>query len=677
MKLKKYLLSLLGVSALVLTACDNTNTSNSNTSIVDNTSKVEETTPNTTTDENNNTAPNTTTDNTPAVTTNENNNTTPTTTDGDSTTTTGTNENTPVYNKATTIFLAGDSTVKTYNDDQYIGGWGQFLDLFLDDSITVKNAAQGGRSSRSFINEGRLYDIVDNGYNYSFSENGGKSIESEIKEGDYLFVQFGHNDDDTKTQSDTSYMYERMVPLGTPVNGIYPTIAPTNKQSTTANLPSNMTDKTKTEIAKYGNTYYAYDATGANGTYKGYLKEYIDFAREKGAIPVLVTPVARVKFSGSEIVGGPGLHGDNFAYVEAMKQLASEEDVMCIDLFSKSKSMLELATVSNANYLMALKPNALTGVWPTGYDSTYNNPDMGYEGIEATHYNKYGAYLEAAYVAEAIKSFNDSSVTNHGTNRNTGANGSEKMEFSDLVNSKPEKYVVSPNLLPKEYITKLEKTVDSKYIDLVDPNRTFPDATAFEAKLALVPAVDDITIDNADDTEAKLNAAIAEFNKLNVSDRKESYKATIDAVTAKIAKVRKDAMGTVLASISFNAKTDTISTSSTPFYMHSEGVTLANGVLKIGSSYNNTDVKYVGFKINATGIAYITVNAYKSDATKSVNMDVKNITSGAAKESVFIDGLQDYVVQVEINGETDIHIYRQGATGLIINSITVEVYEKK
>ena len=111
--------------------------------------------------------------------------------------------------------------------------------------------------------------------------------------------------------------------------------------------------------------------------------------------------------------------------------------------------------------------------------------------------------------------------------------------------------------------------------------------------------------------------------------------------------------------------------------MHSEGVTLANGVLKIGSSYNNSDVKYVGFKINATGIAYITVNAYKLDTTKSVNMDVKNITSAAAKESVVIDGLQDYVVQVEINGETDIHIYRQGGTGLMINSITVEVYEKK
>lgn len=85
-----------------------------------------------------------------------------------------------------TIFLAGDSTVKTYDEDQFIGGWGQYLDLFVDDNITVVNCAQGGRSSRSFINEGRLYNIEGN--NYSFDQNGGKSIEDSIEAGDYLFI---------------------------------------------------------------------------------------------------------------------------------------------------------------------------------------------------------------------------------------------------------------------------------------------------------------------------------------------------------------------------------------------------------------------------------------------------------------------------------------------------------
>ena len=574
-----------------------------------------------------------------------------------------------------TIYLAGDSTVQTYNNDQYIGGWGQFLDLFLDNKITVKNAAKGGRSSRSFINEGRLYDQTEANFSYTFTENGGKSIGSEIKSGDYLFIQFGHNDDDTKAQTDTSYMYERMVPLGTKdQNGKYPTVKPTNKKSTTSNLPSDMTSKTKTEIAKYGDQYYAYESEGVNGTYKGYLKEYVDFARTKGAIPVLITPVARVKFSGSEIVGGPGLHGDGFAYVEAVKQLAQEEDVMCIDLFAKSKSMLELATVTNANYLMALKPNALTGTWPYGYDSAYMNPDLGYEGIEATHYNKYGAYLEAAYIAEAIKKFNDSSVTDYGTFRSTGKNGEEKLNIAESVNSKPKQYVVSPNLMPKDKITALEGTVDSKYINLVDPTRTFPDSSAFLAKMALVPQVDEITIDNVDSVEEKLQAAVDEYNKLNQSDREESYKTSINEVLAKIQDVRKKAKGTPIATVTFDAKNDAISATSTPFYTDGNNVSINNGVLKIGSSHNNLDEKYVGFTIEGTGVAYITLNCYRADTSKAVSIEVKNITSNADKQTVVVEGLGDYEVQVEISGTTDIHIYRQGGTGLMINSITVEVY---
>ena len=85
--------------------------------------------------------------------------------------------------KTPTIYLAGDSTVQSYADMQYIAGWGQYLDLFLDENINVVNAARGGRSSRSFINEDRLFTNTD-GSKYSFSENGGKSIEECIKEGD-------------------------------------------------------------------------------------------------------------------------------------------------------------------------------------------------------------------------------------------------------------------------------------------------------------------------------------------------------------------------------------------------------------------------------------------------------------------------------------------------------------
>ena len=84
-----------------------------------------------------------------------------------------------------TIYIAGDSTVKTYADDQFIAGWGQYLSYFLSSDVPVVNAAQGGRSSRSFINENRLYAIENDPY--KFGENGGNPIMSTIKKGDYLF----------------------------------------------------------------------------------------------------------------------------------------------------------------------------------------------------------------------------------------------------------------------------------------------------------------------------------------------------------------------------------------------------------------------------------------------------------------------------------------------------------
>jgi lysophospholipase L1-like esterase len=79
-----------------------------------------------------------------------------------------------------TIYLAGDSTVSEYTDtaspnDQ--AGWGQMLHEYLDDLASVDNRAVGGRTSRRFIEEGTLDEIL-----------------AAIEPGDYLFVQFGTND---------------------------------------------------------------------------------------------------------------------------------------------------------------------------------------------------------------------------------------------------------------------------------------------------------------------------------------------------------------------------------------------------------------------------------------------------------------------------------------------------
>ena len=407
-----------------------------------------------------------------------------------------------------TIYLAGDSTVKTYEDGQYIAGWGQFLNLFFDGEVKAVNAAHGGRSSRSFINEGRLYNIDDPAYNYKFSQNGGQSIEDCIKEGDFLFIQFGHNDDASKI-SNYYTIFDRMVPLGEPdENGIYPT-TPATKISTSL-LPDEYTSvatdaeeaNALTEIAKYGSEYYAYNS---GGTYKWYLKQYIDFARSVGATPVLITPVARVKFSGGEIIGGAGLHGVGFAYVEAVRQLAKEENCLLIDLFAESKTMLETATSTYANYLMALKPNDLTGNWPAGYDGAYGNTDAGYTGIEATHYNKYGAFLQAAKIAERILN-----------NDETKANG-ERFNFSGHIITTPSEFVDPSNLMSKSTVAAIEGLF--KDINVTNPNRTYSDPNKVVEMINTLSTLGEVTAENHLDLLAKCEEIRSKYDALNVDDR--------------------------------------------------------------------------------------------------------------------------------------------------------------
>lgn len=433
-------------------------------------------------------------------------------TDKTTTQTTGNGGNTPIHPnnmKTPTIYLAGDSTVKTYEDGQYIAGWGQFLSLFLDEEIKVVNAAHGGRSSRSFINEGRLYNIDDPDFKYSFSQNGGKSIEDCIKEGDFLFIQFGHNDDASKL-SNYSTIFDRMVPLGEPdENGIYPT-TPATKVSTDL-LPDEYTSAASdaeeanalAEIAKYGSEYYAYNS---GGTYKWYLKQYIDFARSVGAIPVLVTPVARVKFSGSEIIGGAGLHGANFAYVEAVRQLAEEENCLLIDLFAESKTMLETATSTYANYLMALKPNDLTGQWPAGYDGAYGNTDAGYTGIEATHYNKYGAFLQAAKVVELIQM----------AGYKEAANG-EYFNFTGHILDNPKEFIDPSNLISKSTVASIEDLFS--VIDVTNPNRTYADPSEVTEMIDDLASLGEVTAENHLELLAICEEIRAKYDALNVDDR--------------------------------------------------------------------------------------------------------------------------------------------------------------
>ena len=351
--------------------------------------------------------------------------------------------------KTPTIYLAGDSTVKTYDHLWFISGWGQFLDLFFSDCIKIVNTAQGGRSSRMFINEGRLVNIKDEKYNYSFPENNGNSIEDCLQSGDYLFIQFGHNDDETYLVNGYQTMYNRMVPVGqADENGIYPTTEGI-KVSTTQLPEYYIKHATKEEInfasndiLKYGKEYYSYDC---GGTYKWYLKQFIDLARSKGATPVLVTPVARIKFHNGKIVGDYGCHGKNFEYVNAVRQLAEELDCLLIDLFSESVKIYEAATPAYAKYLMSIVPKESSGVWPDSYDELYGNYDRGFIRGESTHFNKFGAYLMAGKVIELILD------NNYVTSKN------ESFRFKEDIINESKNKIVPSKLIGIEEVKEIEK----------------------------------------------------------------------------------------------------------------------------------------------------------------------------------------------------------------------------
>lgn len=252
------------------------------------------------------------------------------------------------------IYLAGDSTVKSYGDDNTIGGWGEYLQYYFNDSVEIHNMAEGGRSSRSFINQGRLSEIM-----------------SEIRPGDYLFIQFGHNDGLTTDNA----RVEHSVMLGeADSNGIYPTIAAVKTAT-----PQRIIDFYKDTDYPYSSEFYPYES----GTYKWYLSQYVKEARQKGAIPVLITPVCRVFFD-SEGKITPH-HGENNGYVNAVIQVAEEMDCQFVDMFEITKSMYESYGVMVTQGLQNVKA-----------DGT----------MDLTHYNKFGSNIVTSKLIEALAAEN-------------------------------------------------------------------------------------------------------------------------------------------------------------------------------------------------------------------------------------------------------------------------------
>ncbi|MBD0833739.1 rhamnogalacturonan acetylesterase [Aestuariibaculum sediminum] len=198
---------------------------------------------------------------------------------------------TPVTN-ITTIFLAGDSTV-TDQDLEPWASWGQFFTNYVTEEVVIANYAESGSTLSGFKGVKRLDKIL-----------------SLMKPGDYLYIEFAHNDEKQKGE------------------GIGPWQSYTNS-----------------------------------------LKEYITKAREKGGIPILCTPTQRRAFNSDGSL--KETHGD---FPAAMRKVAKEMNVPLIDITKMTTDMYEAWGVEpSRNAFVQYPANTFPGQTKKLEDNTHFN----------------------------------------------------------------------------------------------------------------------------------------------------------------------------------------------------------------------------------------------------------------------------------------------------------------
>ncbi len=210
-----------------------------------------------------------------------------------------------------TIYLIGDSTcaTKKLDGENPERGWGQMFPALVDSALRVENHATNGRSTKSFRDEGRWAAVYE-----------------KLREGDYVFIEFGHNDE--KINDSTRY------------------------------------------------------ATPA--AYAENLRRYVRETREKGARPVLLTPIVRRNWVEGELVD------THRTYPDEVKRIAREEQVPWIDMEALTREWLvEVGEEPSKKYFMWVEP----GTCPRHPDGRQDN----------THLNVRGAHVVARMVAREIQ----------------------------------------------------------------------------------------------------------------------------------------------------------------------------------------------------------------------------------------------------------------------------------
>src|SRR5262245_12009882 len=208
------------------------------------------------------------------------------------------------------VYLAGDSTAaQKTSDKRPETGWGEDLQSQFDSTkIKIDNRAQNGRSTKSFIDEGLWQAIV-----------------GRLKKGDYVFIEFGHNDE--KTEDPKRY-------------------------------------------------------AAARTDYRNNLIRFVTEVRGKNAFPVLLTPVVRRRFNEKgELVD---THGE---YPAVVREVAAELKVPLIDMQRKSEATLRNLGVEDSKKLFLMlrageNPNYPNGIEDNTHFSPFGAEQMARLGVD-------------------------------------------------------------------------------------------------------------------------------------------------------------------------------------------------------------------------------------------------------------------------------------------------------